>query len=53
MQTLMIYPQYSDTYWSLKHALKFIQIKAALPPLRLLTMEGDAAQGLSKKSWLI
>ena len=38
MRTLLIYPQYPDTFWSFKHALKFIHKKAALPPLGLLTM---------------
>jgi hypothetical protein len=38
MRTLLIYPQYPDTFWSFKHALKFIHRKAALPPLGLLTM---------------
>jgi len=38
MRTLLIYPKYPDTFWSFKHALKFIHRKAALPPLGLLTM---------------
>jgi hypothetical protein len=31
MRTLLIYPQYPDTLWSFKHALKFIHKKAAFP----------------------
>ena len=38
MKTLMIYPSFPDTFWSFKHALKFIRKKAAHPPLGLLTV---------------
>jgi radical SAM superfamily enzyme YgiQ (UPF0313 family) len=38
MRTLLIYPEYPDTFWSFKHALKFIRKRAALPPLGLLTI---------------
>jgi radical SAM superfamily enzyme YgiQ (UPF0313 family) len=38
MRTLLIYPRYPDTFWSFKHALKFIHKKASLPPLGLLTV---------------
>jgi radical SAM superfamily enzyme YgiQ (UPF0313 family) len=38
MNILLVYPQYPDTYWSLKHALRFISKKAAFPPLGLLTV---------------
>jgi radical SAM superfamily enzyme YgiQ (UPF0313 family) len=34
----MVYPQYPDTFWSFKYALRFIRKKAALPPLGLLTI---------------
>ncbi|MGE5341002.1 MAG: B12-binding domain-containing radical SAM protein [Candidatus Omnitrophota bacterium] len=35
---LLIYPEYPDTFWSFKHALKFVSKKAAFPPLGLLTV---------------
>ena len=35
---LLIYPEYPDTFWSFKHALKFVAKKAAFPPLGLLTV---------------
>ena len=35
---LMIYPEFPDTFWSFKHALKFIRKKAFAPPLGLLTV---------------
>ncbi len=34
----MVYPQYPDTFWSFKHALKFVSVKAAFPPLGALTV---------------
>lgn len=38
MRVLLIYPEYPDTFWSFKHAIKFIRKKAAHPPLGLLTI---------------
>jgi radical SAM superfamily enzyme YgiQ (UPF0313 family) len=38
MRILLVYPQYPDTFWSFKHALKFISKKAGQPPLGLLTV---------------
>lgn len=38
MNVLLVYPKFPDTFWSFKHALKFIGKKAALPPLGLLTI---------------
>jgi len=38
MRVLMISPEYPDTYWSFRHALKFISKKAINPPLGLLTI---------------
>lgn len=38
MKILLIYPEFPDTFWSFKHALKFIKKKASLPPLGLLTV---------------
>src|SRR5512135_1145848 len=35
---LLVYPEFPDTFWSFKHALKFIRIKAGAPPLGLLTV---------------
>lgn len=40
MKILLLYPEYPDTFWSFKHALKFINKKAAFPPLGLLTVAG-------------
>lgn len=35
---LLIYPQYPDSFWSYKYALKYVGAKAANPPLGLLTI---------------
>ena len=40
MNILLVYPEFPDTFWSFKHALKFIHKKATLPPLGLLTVAG-------------
>ena len=38
MNILLVYPEFPDTFWSFKHALKFILKKAASPPLGLATI---------------
>ncbi|NMC53795.1 MAG: B12-binding domain-containing radical SAM protein [Chloroflexi bacterium] len=38
MNILLVYPEFPDTFWSFKHALKFIHKKASSPPLGLLTV---------------
>ncbi len=38
MNALLVYPKYPDTFWSFRHALKFISKKAVHPPLGLLTI---------------
>ncbi|MRS02798.1 cobalamin B12-binding domain-containing protein, partial [bacterium] len=38
MNILMVYPRYPVTFWSFKHAMKYISKKAAFPPLGLLTV---------------
>jgi radical SAM superfamily enzyme YgiQ (UPF0313 family) len=38
MNALFLWPEFPDTFWSFKHALKFIHKRAALPPLGLLTV---------------
>jgi radical SAM superfamily enzyme YgiQ (UPF0313 family) len=38
MNILLLYPEFPDTFWSFKHALKFVRKKASLPPLGLLTV---------------
>jgi radical SAM superfamily enzyme YgiQ (UPF0313 family) len=38
MKILMLYPEFPDTFWSFKHALKFIRKKASTQPLGLITV---------------
>jgi len=38
VKILLVYPEFPDTFWSFKHALKFIHKKAGAPPLGLLTV---------------
>lgn len=46
MKILLVYPEFPDTFWSFKHALKFIRKRAVLPPLGLLTVAA-----LLPRSW--
>lgn len=38
MNILLVYPEFPDTFWSFKHALRFIRKQASQPPLGLLTV---------------
>jgi len=38
LKILLVYPQYPDTFWSFRHALRVVAKKAAFPPLGLLTV---------------
>lgn len=38
MKILLAYPEFPDTFWSFKHALRFVRKKAGTPPLGLLTV---------------
>nr|WP_211436249.1 cobalamin-dependent protein [Candidatus Kuenenia stuttgartiensis] len=49
MNILLIYPEFPDTFWSFKHALKFIRKKASFPPLGLLTVAAMLPSEWSKR----
>jgi radical SAM superfamily enzyme YgiQ (UPF0313 family) len=49
MKILLVYPLYPDTFWSFKHALKFVSIKAAFPPLGALTVAAMLPQDWEKR----
>jgi radical SAM superfamily enzyme YgiQ (UPF0313 family) len=49
MKILLVYPQYPDTFWSFKHALKFISKKAVNPPLGLITVSSMLPEEWEKK----
>jgi radical SAM superfamily enzyme YgiQ (UPF0313 family) len=38
MKILLLYPEFPDTFWSFKHALKFVRKRASMPPVGLLTV---------------
>jgi radical SAM superfamily enzyme YgiQ (UPF0313 family) len=49
MNALLIYPELPDTYWSFKHALKFLGKRAAQPPLGLMTVAALLPANWKKK----
>ena len=49
MNVLLLYPEFPDTFWSLKHALKFILKRASLPPLGLLTVAAMLPEAWGKR----
>jgi radical SAM superfamily enzyme YgiQ (UPF0313 family) len=49
MNILLVYPEFPDTFWSFKHALKFVQKKASSPPLGLITVAAMLPDGWTKK----
>jgi radical SAM superfamily enzyme YgiQ (UPF0313 family) len=49
MNILLVYPEFPDTYWSFKHALKFISKKSANIPLGILTVASLLPEDWDKK----
>jgi radical SAM superfamily enzyme YgiQ (UPF0313 family) len=49
MNALLIYPEFPDTFWSFKHALRFIRKKSSSPPLGLLTVASMLPPGWAKR----
>ena len=49
MNILLVSPAYPDTYWSFKHALKFVAKKSASPPLGLMTIAAMLPGAWNKK----
>jgi hypothetical protein len=49
MKALLIYPEFPDTFWSFRHALKFINRKASSPPLGLLTIAAMLPEAWEKR----
>ena len=53
MKILLVYPEFPDTFWSFKHALKFIRKKAGAPALGLLTVAAILPSGWEKRLVMI
>ncbi len=49
MNILLVYPEYPETFWSFRHALKFVFKKAAYPPLGLLTVASMLPEAWNRK----
>ncbi|MDX2431525.1 MAG: DUF4070 domain-containing protein [Bacteroides sp.] len=49
MNILLVNPRHPDTYWSFRHAIRFISKKASNPPLGLITVSAILPQDWSKK----
>ncbi|MBU1637208.1 DUF4070 domain-containing protein [bacterium] len=49
MKILLVYPRCPDTFWSFRHALKFISKKAGSPPLGLLTVAALLPEAWEKR----
>ncbi len=49
MNILLVYPEFPDTFWSFKHALRFIRKKAVSPPLGLMTVAAMLPSGWNKR----
>jgi radical SAM superfamily enzyme YgiQ (UPF0313 family) len=49
VKALLIYPEFPDTFWSFRYALKFINRKASSPPLGLLTIAAMLPEAWEKR----
>jgi radical SAM superfamily enzyme YgiQ (UPF0313 family) len=49
VNVLLVSPEFPDTFWSFKHAIKFIRKKASLPPLGLLTVAAMLPEEWNKR----
>lgn len=49
MKILLVYPETPSTFWSFRHALKFVARKSSEPPLGLLTVAAILPENWEKK----
>lgn len=48
MNILLVYPEHPITFWSFKHALKFVNKKSNLPPLGILIIASMLPEGWTR-----
>ena len=50
MDILLLHPRTPDTFWSFRHAVRFVSKRASMPPLGLLTVAAmlDLGPGLAR-----
>jgi radical SAM superfamily enzyme YgiQ (UPF0313 family) len=49
VKILLVYPEFPETYWSFRHALKFEGKQSAFPPLGLLTVSAMLPQDWERR----
>ncbi len=49
MRILLVYPEFPDTFWSFKYALRFTTKKSVFPPLGLLTVAAMLPEDWDKR----
>ena len=49
MNALLIFPEFPDTFWSFKHALRFLRKKSGHQPLGLITVAALLPEGWGKR----
>jgi len=49
MKILFVYPEFPNTFWSFKHALRFVSKGASYPPLGLITVAAMLPQEWEKR----
>jgi radical SAM superfamily enzyme YgiQ (UPF0313 family) len=49
VKILFVYPEFPETFWSFKHALRFVKKQATNPPLGLITIASMVPTGWEKR----
>ncbi len=49
MRVLLVYPKFPDTFWSFRHALRFVGKGASYPPLGVITVAALLPAGWEKR----
>ena len=51
MKVLLLYPEFPDTFWSFKHALKFIREKSLVATTRVADCGRDSRRRSGTSGW--